>query len=248
MPHAKRRLLQLFARTTARDRLPTTRGTALHVATRHVELARDGCAVMTRIGTVRPARSFSSVSDPRPRPTRDADGRLALGLFELGRPVRRDTPAAEDRENLGRIAVALHGIASPGPRVIDGGCADCAIGATGFRFRPAERRPLFARLPNQPARLRFLGRGIAASARSAELTDSDVSKTSATSGSSTTTLAMRGSLPAYLPRTAFEKSYSARISSLAGLRLVFFILSSTERGDQRTSVTRRSAASLLRGK
>ncbi len=80
------------------------------------------------------------------------------------------------------------------------------------------------RCPAQLAFLRFLGRGMATSARRAEFTDSEVPNTSATSGSRTMSLVVRAIRPAYLPRTAFEKSYSARISSFDGLRLAFFIL------------------------
>jgi hypothetical protein len=75
----------------------------------------------------------------------------------------------------------------------------------------------------QLALLRFFGTGMATSARRAEFTASAVSKTAATSGSSTTSVVVRPIRPAYLPRTDFENSDAARIASLAGLRLVFFI-------------------------
>lgn len=64
------------------------------------------------------------------------------------------------------------------------------------------------------------------SVRSARLTDAESLNTAATSGSSLTRLVPCANRWAYLPRTPFEKSYSARISGCRFLGLAFFIVSS----------------------
>ena len=89
----------------------------------------------------------------------------------------------------------------------------------------ATRRKVGSLLGEDQVRLRVSAR-VAASVRSASLTDFESGKASVNSGSGRTALVPRRYLSTYLPRTPAEKSYSALISWVRRLEEDFFIVAS----------------------